>query len=95
MESKYGVKGTIHEQVFFTESRISGASILKHIEVQISKQNSNLGEVKTAMAREAKATGGNVIMNFQYGQRAHKGFQLISIKWDTESWFGEGDAISV
>jgi uncharacterized protein YbjQ (UPF0145 family) len=95
MELRSGVKGNVCEDVFFTESEISGATSIKHIHVEISRQNSNLTEVKERMAREVKSLGANAIMNFKYGQKKHPTWQLVILKWDTESWHGEGDAIKI
>lgn len=96
METKFGVKGTKVDDVFFTEDVISSASIIKHIHVEISRQNSNLAEVKKELATQAKNIGASVIMNFKYGQKKHKTLELIfSFKWDTESWHGDGDAVEV
>lgn len=48
------------------------------------------------MARQSACQGANVIQNFQYGQKAHKWWELVfTFKWDTESWYGAGDAIFV
>lgn len=93
-ESKYGVNGTVLENIFFTEENISQARIIKHLHVEISRQNSNLSEVKKKLVAEAKSVGANTIMNFKYGQRRHKTWELVfSFKWDTESWHGEGDSV--
>lgn len=46
------------------------------------------------MAREALAAGSRAIMNFRYGQRAHTWWELVfTLKWDTESWYGTGEAV--
>ncbi|MBF0467045.1 MAG: hypothetical protein HQK94_18415 [Nitrospirae bacterium] len=96
METLYGVTGTIFNNIFFTESFIANAAQLKRIRVEISRQNSNLTKIKEKMANEAKVVGATAIMNFKYGQRAHKRWDLVfSFKWDTESWYGEGDAIKI
>lgn len=95
METKFGLRGTIVNDIFFTESPSSGARVLKHIHVEISRQNSNLTQVKELMAAEARLVGANTIINFKYGQKAHSLLALIAIKWDTESWHGEGDAVSL
>ncbi len=96
METRYGVRGTITDDIFFTEDAIQNSGIQKHIHVEISRQNSNLTEVKKQMAAEAKQIGAVAIMNFKYGQKKHNTLQLVfSFKWDTESWHGEGDAIIV
>lgn len=93
MEERFGVRGTTTDEIFFTEDGIANANPIKHISVEISRQNSNLTAVKVKMAAEAKALGATAIMNFRYGQKAHKGLKLLLPKWDTESWHGEGDAI--
>ena len=93
METRFGIKGTFCDDIFFTESPISGVSPIKHLNVEISRQNSNLSEVKQRLARDAKSIGATSIMNFRYGQKKHSWWQLVLLKWDTESWYGEGDAI--
>jgi hypothetical protein len=94
MERRYGVEGTVCDGVFFTESDVPGATIRRRIAVEISRQNSNLTELKRAMAAEARAARSVAIMNFRYGQKAHSWIeQLFTFKWDTESWHGSGDAI--
>lgn len=96
METRLGVKGTIYDDVFFTERSITGIAPIKRIHVEISRQNSNLLEVKSQMAREAKSIGANAVMNFKYGQKKHNTWELLlSFKWDTESWHGEGDAVKI
>lgn len=97
MEEFQGASGNWHKGVFFTEGAVQKAST-RHgkIVVEISRQNSNLIEVKNEMAQQAIAKGANVIQNFQYGQKAHDWRDLIfSFKWDTESWHGSGDAVTV
>lgn len=96
METRLRVNGTLCDDVFFTESNITGIAPIRKIHVEISRQNSNLFEVKKQMAREAKSIGANAVMNFKYGQKKHKTWELVlSFKWDTESWHGEGDAIKI
>ena len=97
MEEFLGARGNWHQGVFFTEGVIHAPSAPNgRIQVEISRQNSNLTEVKNEMARQAVAKGANVIQNFQYGQKAHKWWDLVfSFKWDTESWHGAGDAVIV
>jgi hypothetical protein len=96
MEERFGVKGTVCNDIFFTESTPSHSTVLKHIHVEISRQNSNLTEIKEKMAYEAKVAGANAIINFRYGQKKHQWWELIfTIKWDTESWHGEGDAVAL
>lgn len=94
MEERYGVKGTICDDIFFTESTIPNGFHLKHLHVEISLQNSNLTEIKKILAKKVKALGGNALINFKYGQKKHEWWELVfTFKWDTESWHGEGDAI--
>lgn len=96
METRLGVNGTLCDDVFFTESNITGIAPIRKIHVEISRQNSNLFEVKKQMAGEAKSIGANAVMNFKYGQKKHKTWELVlTFKWDTESWHGEGDAIKI
>lgn len=96
METRMGVKGTVFSEVFFTEETIPSASVLKHLHVEITRQNSNLLEVKEELSREAKSLGANTIMNFRYGQKKHEWWELVfTFKWDTESWHGEGDAVRI
>jgi hypothetical protein len=96
METLQGIKGTTCEGIFFVECPIPGAQTLRHVSVEISRQNSNLGEVKRRIALDAKNLGATAVMNFKYGQRAHAWWELVfTLKWDTESWWGEGDAVQV
>ena len=94
METRFGVKGTVCDGVFFTESALTGAAVVRHLRVEISRQNANLFQLKKRMAGEAQRVGANAIMNFRYGQRAHRGLKLLALKWDTESWHGEGEAVN-
>ncbi len=96
MESKFGVKGNTFQAVFFSEDSIAGATPIKHLHVEISRQNANLNEVKERLVEEAKLIGATAIMNFRYGQRKHAWWeQAFTFKWDTESWHGEGDAVKI
>jgi hypothetical protein len=97
MDEVAGARGNWHQGVFFTEGVIRPVAQSRgRIQVEISRQNSNLTEVKNEMARQAAAQGANVIHNFQYGQKAHNWWELVfSFKWDTESWYGTGEAIFV
>jgi hypothetical protein len=83
--------GNFFEGVFFTEAS-PNARLLGPVHVEISRQNSNLFEVKAQLAAQVRSRGGNALVNFRYGQRAHRGLKLLAFKWDTESWHGEGDA---
>jgi hypothetical protein len=94
MEEKSGLTGNTFEQVFFSEQPPPpGAERLGPVRVEISRQNSNLLEVKSLLAQKARSMGANAIAGFIYGQRAHRGLKLLAFKWDSESWYGEGEAI--
>ena len=95
MEERHGVKGTVKDGVFFTEAAIPQARIIKHLHVEISRQNATLSELKARLAEEVRNCGGTALMHFRYGQKKHHWTELLAFKWDTESWHGEGDAISV
>jgi hypothetical protein len=90
METRDNIKGNLYRDIFFSEDKADNLRVLKHIHVEISRQNSNLTEVKDRMVKEALNAGANAIVNFKYGQRKHK---LFSLQWDSESWHGEGDAV--
>ena len=91
METRLGVTGMTVDGIFFTEEAIEGVPTLGSISIAISRQNSNLDEVKTAMARKAKAKGASAVVRFTYGQRRHSVLQYLNpFRWDTESWYGEG-----
>ena len=94
MDERHGVKGTVKDGIFFTESEIPRARVIKHLHVEISRQNATLAELKARMAEEVRACGGTVLMKFRYGQKKHHWTELFAFKWDTESWHGEGDAVS-
>ena len=94
MIERHGVKGTIADDVFFTEHAVTGGRVATQIKVEVSRQNADLSQVKKKMAAQATAVGATVVANFRYGQRPHRGFRLLLPKWDTESWYGEGDALS-
>jgi hypothetical protein len=96
VEYRYGVQGTIHNGIFFTEDNIASASIIHRADAEISRQNSNLSEIKEELSRQALSYGCNVIMNFKYGQKKHEWWELVfTFKWDTESWFGTGDIVKL
>ena len=59
--------------------------------VVLNKQTMVLMRADT---HQVKSLGGNAVMNFKYGQKAHKGMKLLNpFKWDTEGWHGEGDVV--
>jgi len=96
MIQKYNLKGSEKDGIFFTESDSPESPIIKKVIIEISKQNANLSELKIKMAKDVSALDANAIINFKYGQKRHKWWQLfIDFKWDSESWWGEGDAVKL
>jgi hypothetical protein len=94
MEEKGGLRGNTFEGIFFSEQAPPpGARRLGRVTVEISRQNSNLLEVKARLAQQARAKGANAVAGFVYGQRAHRGLRLLTHRWDTESWHGGGEAV--
>lgn len=88
----HGVRGTVHDGVFVTEGELPGEN-LGNITVAIGKQNANLTEVKERLASEAAKRGANAVAQLSYGQRKHGPVKLMNpLRWDTESWVGEGEA---
>lgn len=94
MEHLGGAAGTYSEGIFFTEDAAAEARISgQPIRVEVSRQNSNLVEVKKRLAKEVAKQGGNALVGFEYGQRSHSVLaQIFTFKWDTESWHGSGYA---
>lgn len=95
MIERYSVLGTECDGVFFTEADLLTGTPKGRVHVEISRQNSNLAEVKRRLAREAKARGANVVAGWTYGQKGHSWLGLLAFKWDTESWHGEGRALFI
>jgi hypothetical protein len=88
----HGVRGTVHDGVFVTESDLPGES-LGSVSATIGRQNADLNQVKHKLAQEAAKRGGNAVALLQYGQRKHGPMKLMNpFRWDTESWFGQGEA---
>jgi hypothetical protein len=90
---------TIFEGVKFVEGLPASASIIKPIRVEIggvltSAQLKNLDDVKRLMANQARAAGGNAIVDFKYGQRS-VGFWRSLIDLDDVYWYGEGNVALV
>lgn len=91
----HGARGTMHRGVFITEQALPGED-LGPLSVAIDRQNADLGQIKEQLAAEAVALGANAVALLSYGQRKHGPGQLMNpFRWDTESWFGEGQALRV
>jgi hypothetical protein len=88
----HGARGTIHSGIFITEQELPGED-LGSLSVTIGRQNADLGQIKEQLAAEAIACGANAVAQLSYGQRKHGPGQLLNpLRWDTEMWFGEGQA---
>ena len=82
MIDKYGRKGTEVDGIFFTEGKISGANILGQAKASSDRQNITLDKLKSDLAAEVKAKGGNALDNFKYVQKATV-FSFSSVRWET------------
>jgi hypothetical protein len=94
MEDLDGARGTFYDGIFFTEEPMEHCRLSsKPVKVEISRQNSNLQQVKQQLAQRVRKAGGNALVGFRYGQRSHSIVkQVLTFKWDTESWHGSGYA---
>ena len=88
------LSGSYQDGIFFTEENVNVPTV-KQIAVHKNRQNITLTDIKHMMAQEAVAFGANAVVNFTYGQREHKWWQHGLIKWDSQSWFGEGRAVVI
>jgi hypothetical protein len=85
---------TTFEGIKFVEGCPPSAKIIKPIRVEIggvlsSAQLKNLDDVKRLMAKEARESGGNTIVDFKYGQRS-VGFWRSLLDLDDVHWYGTG-----
>jgi hypothetical protein len=93
MATRAGVAGTEVDGIFFTEAPAPpGTRVLAPIAVRKKRQNWDLARIKISMATEAARLGANAVVSFRYGQRSHKWYELMLPRWDTEGWYGEGEA---
>jgi hypothetical protein len=76
MESKYGVKGTILEDIFFTEDIIPNFKIIKHLHLEmiyvkvhqnVSPSFLNISMVLTYLIPKSLHTSGIFIFDFLFG----------------------------
>jgi len=73
--------------------------ILKHVKCSIhgmffsQAQLKNLNDVKRLLAHKVKASGGNSLINFSYGQKSNFWTTLLGI--DNICWYGEGDVVKI
>ena len=81
LEKRYGVRGHDFDGVFFTEDTIEGAASLGSVQAVSNRQNMSLDSLKSSMARDAKAKGGNVVSSFKYAQKGTV-FSFSSTQWN-------------
>lgn len=85
---------SVFDGITFIEGMPDGATLVGAIEVSIdgilsSAQLKTLDDVKQIMADRARASGGNAIVNFKYGQRS-VGLLASLFQRDDVSWYGSG-----
>jgi hypothetical protein len=85
---------SVFDGIKFIEGCPSSTKIIKPIRVEIggiltSAQLKNLDDVKKLLAAEARASGGNAVVDFKYGQRS-VGFWTSLFDRDDVNWYGEG-----
>ncbi len=96
MIERYGLVGTEHGGIFFTEAAAPPSShVLGTVSVRKNRQNWDLFKIKDELVRQAEALGANAIVEFKYGQRAHKWYRLLLPVWDHEAWHGDGVAVRI
>ena len=76
----YGRKGTLYNDIFFTEGSISDGVVLGKIEEISNRQNVNLDEFKSTISKKVKSAGGNAVDNFNYVQKGTV-FSFSSTRW--------------
>lgn len=79
---RYGVLGTDAEGIFFTEANISGAALLGRVVAKSNQQNMSLEKLKSKLAQQVLAKGGNTLVQFSYQQ---KGFGLLVLEHNAHS----------
>lgn len=84
---------TVFDDVVFIEGKHQSATVIKHVKIDLGHkfgaQLKNLTDVKRALANQVKTSGGNCLIDFQYGQKS---------RWlalDDVSFWGSGSAASL
>lgn len=86
-----------HDGVLFSEGCPSGIREIGPLEVILDdqwfggSQLKSLDDVKTELAKQVKAVGGNTLFRFTYGQKS-VGFWKSLFSVDDVSWWGKGVA---
>ncbi len=88
------VHATTFDGIVFIEGTPAKYQPVRPIQVEIGgvvqqAQLKNLDDVKRQMAQEAKACGGNSIVDFEYGQRSVGWFRSL-FQLDDINWYGSG-----
>jgi hypothetical protein len=89
---------TMHDGVTFYENKVSQGVEIKKIAVEVSQPLSGklvtLDDVKSALAKQVKACGGNTLMSFEYGQRQKSWWQVLLLQ-DEVAWYGSGVVLRI
>ena len=94
MLERAGLRGTESDGIFFSEDAAPSATqVLGRVSFRKNRQNWDLARIKQELARQAAALGADSVVNFEYGQISAKWYEHLLPRWDSESWYGEGDAI--
>ncbi len=80
MIEMYGRKGTLFDNVFFTEGIISDGIVLGKVDEISNRQNISLDEFKSLISKKVKLAGGNAVDNFNYVQKGTI-FSFSSTRW--------------
>lgn len=86
---------TVHNGITFYEGRPSSAlRVIRPVKVEIGgvfrqAQLKTLRDVKDVLAAEAKKSGGNAIVDFEYGQRSVSFWRSL-LQLDEINWYGRG-----
>lgn len=80
MIQRFGRKGTEKDGIFFTEGPIENGVKLGEVRAESRRQNVNLDELKSELARKVKGLGGNALENFNYVQQGTV-FSFSSTRW--------------
>lgn len=89
------MRHTEHDGIIFVEGHPANCRLLRPVTVEIGgmllvqSQLKTLKDVKDELARQAKRTGGNAIVDFEYGQRS-VGFFRSLFQLDDINWYGRG-----
>ena len=80
MIERFGRKGTEKDGIFFTEGPIESGVKLGELTVESRRQNVNLDQLKSELAKKVKSLGGNALENFNYVQQGTI-FSFSSTRW--------------